>query len=290
VVYNASLLGAGPVTQLAVLNRLLARGARPRWLVLEVWAPLLYQDGLWSDEDALARRGVRLTDLPLVRHYFAHPWPAYGECCQAHLLPCARDRVLLLNRFAPRWLPGANRPNEDGYRTLDGWGWLQGMWDTSPDAYRPRAEDAYRVFFAAMFEHYHIRPVAGRALRKLLKVCRRERIAVAFLVMPESSDFRRRYPPAVRSASDAYLAGLARAHEVPLVDARTWMPDGNFSDGFHLLGKAAGPFTERLGRRVLQPLVDGRLCGPLAPRTYFTRRTIPPAWAAARKQRARCLK
>jgi hypothetical protein len=46
---------------------------------------------------------------------------------------------------------------------------------------------------------------------------------------------------------------------VPVVDARTWLDDDDFTDSHHPLQRGAEKFTRRLGRELLEPLVQGRL-------------------------------
>jgi hypothetical protein len=44
---------------------------------------------------------------------------------------------------------------------------------------------------------------------------------------------------------------------VPLIDARDWCPDGDSTDGFHLLPPAAAHFSERAGQEALPRLLRG---------------------------------
>ena len=55
---------------------------------------------------------------------------------------------------------------------------------------------------------FHPAPAADRALRDLLATCRRERIGVVLVSMPESSAFRDAYPPAVRAGGPSEGAHL----------------------------------------------------------------------------------
>jgi hypothetical protein len=44
---------------------------------------------------------------------------------------------------------------------------------------------------------------------------------------------------------------------VPRIDGRDWCPDGDFTDGFHLLPLAAARFSERPGQEALPRLLRG---------------------------------
>ncbi len=73
------------------------------------------------------------------------------------------------------------------------------------------------------------------------------------LLMPEGTEFQSWYHPAARAEIDTYLACLNREYEVPLVDARSWLPDTAFFDSHHLHGDGATAFTQRFAREVLEP-------------------------------------
>src|SRR5262249_24732041 len=90
-----------------------------------------------------------------------------------------------------------------------------------------------------------------------LALCRRQRIGVVLVAMPEGSEFQSWYPSAVRAEIDAYLERLVREEQVPLVDARSWVPDNCFADGHHLMPKGASLYTEQLSREAILPLLQG---------------------------------
>src|SRR5262249_30328490 len=97
---------------------------------------------------------------------------------------------------------------------------------------------------------------AVRALRELLAMTREEAIPTRLLLMPESAAFRGLYPRRYAARLDALLAELAA--EVPVDDARTWVPDDGFRDGHHLNRTGAATFTDRLLREVIGPAIRGR--------------------------------
>jgi hypothetical protein len=70
--------------------------------------------------------------------------------------------------------------------------------------------------------------------------------------MPEGSEFRSWYPSSVMAEIRIALERLSRAHGVPLVDAREWVSDDDFSDSHHLLSRGAAVFSERFEPEVLR--------------------------------------
>src|SRR5262249_50078609 len=146
----------------------------------------------------------------------------------------------------------------------DGWweymdrtGWMTRRESLSPAEYR-FALDYARREVTPVLRQFRLSAVPDRALREMLDLCRRERIAPVLVLMPEGTDYQSWYPPAVRAAIDTYVTRLSREYDVPLVDARSWVADAYFADSHHLLTRGADTFTERLGREVLQPLLSGR--------------------------------
>jgi hypothetical protein len=101
--------------------------------------------------------------------------------------------------------------------------------------------------------------MSDRAMRELLELCRGQGIAVALLLTPEGSAFQSWYSPEARRCVDDYCDALSREYGVPLIDGRDWLDDTAFADSHHVTLGGAAAFTLRLGREVLQPLIDGKL-------------------------------
>jgi hypothetical protein len=89
-------------------------------------------------------------------------------------------------------------------------------------------------------------------------VARAHGAVVGFTYLPESSEFRSWYPPAAERAAREHLATLSRELGVPVIDARTWMDDGVFVDGFHLSRIGASLFTRKLGPAVAEAFPELR--------------------------------
>src|SRR5204863_266374 len=81
-------------------------------------------------------------------------------------------------------------------------------------------------------------------------------IPVRLVLMPEADDFRALYPPATRERLDGFLRGLG----AECIDARTWVPQSEFTDGHHLLRGGAAIFSERLTREAIAPFFRAAGC------------------------------
>jgi len=193
---------------------------------------------------------ARTTDLTLLCACSAQPGELRRKWWQARLVPAFCSRFIMMNAFAPAWLPMGNRM-DGNWKGLDGWGWLRCPYSArDAESYRLRLEQAHQ-YYAPIFAQFQISGVADLALHELLELCGREGIAVTLLLLPEGSEFRGWYPPTVRARSDTYLRQLRRQYAVATLDARAWAADDDLLDGFHLLPDGAAAFTDRLGRELL---------------------------------------
>jgi hypothetical protein len=249
LVFNFSTVGAGPIQQLITARRVYADGFRPAVVLIEYWPPLLRQDGRHGEQNRIDRR-LRYDDLPVVREYYSDPESAERLMLEtrANALYANRDRWLL--RVVPNWL-APNLRADVAWRGMDPWGWLPGL-DVKPEdaVLRRRFLDHYRDDFRERFEGYTIHPDSDRALRELVAVVRSHGSRVGFVYLPESSEFRRWYPPEVETRARAHLAALVSELGVPLIDARGWMDDCYLADGHHLSRIGAARFTPRLGSAI----------------------------------------
>jgi hypothetical protein len=254
ILFNFGISGSGPITELFCLNELLCHGIRPRWLLVEVLAPLLHQDGQKREEAWCTFEHLPLHDRRLQSGYFARRRASLACCWETPLLPVYTHRTDIMGYVAPDWVPLNLR--RDYFRAADAGGWLPAFAKIRADQFGPALEHARREYQQHL-EAFQISPEPGNALRQLLGLCARRDITPVLVLMPEGSTFRSWYPPKALAELDAYLASLSRQYGVPVVDARRWMPDSAFVDSHHLQAGAADAFTRRLGREVLGPLVQG---------------------------------
>jgi len=251
VAFNFAQVGTGPQIAHLVLHRLLARGVRPDWVVVEFWPPFWASDGyLQGYLDSLNLAALDWPAVRLLARYLPRPGRLYARWLPAQAVPVSASRSALLSRLGPSWAPGFDPDRRlDG---VDGSGWWAPRISVSDDD-RRRLVAHYRGIYADRLARFRPRPTPDRALRDLLALARREGIGVAVAVLPEGAEFRALYPPESLAAVADYLRDLAR--EVPVIDARDWVADPGFADGHHLLPDGASTFTARFGRETLAPLV-----------------------------------
>lgn len=260
VAFNFGLVGAGPITEMICLRRLLDYGIRPDVVVLEVLPPLLHQRPGFSEESSINLNRLGWRDWARVRPYFTHSDRAYRKWICNQLVPCSANRSCLLSRVAPSWLPGPGRQDAWWYYT-DAHGWMCYRDTATPAERRHGLEHAHREYSPAL-QRFCITAAPDRALRFTLQLCRQRGIAVVLVLTPESSTFRGWYPPDALSEIEQYLGRLTAYWSIPLVDARTWLEDADFLDGHHVLPGGADRFSARLGQEVLLPMLTASLGTP----------------------------
>jgi hypothetical protein len=256
VVFNFGLVGAGPLTELLTLRRLLADGVRPDVLLVEVLPPLLAGQVPCFEVERIQASVCRLRgqEFSLLERYGGRSRRELRrDWATTWLLPCYYHRLALVSQVFPSLLFYADRL--DGFRGINDSGDL-------PPVYG--AEQSRRALAAAEREYsgyltdFRLGGPAPHALEEILQTCRRHGIRAALVLMPEGPAFRSWYHgrswPQVRE----FLDGLSRRTATPLFSAREWLSEGDFVDSHHMLPRGRDCFTERLGREVLAPLL-GRL-------------------------------
>jgi hypothetical protein len=256
VVFNLARGGSSPLLHLVTLRRLLADGARPDWVLLEIFPPSLVEE-----QAGVSLPKTTLRDFPVLCRY-----PVSRETYADFL----RDRALLWHTYRSgllaRWAPAGLAPRAWWAERL--WDCRGGEWQAISDGVTPQERraltaDARRRYFRKL-ENFHIAAGADSALHALLDLCREQRIGVVLFLMPEASEFRGWYPPVAQERLSAYLASLRRDYGTPVIDARGWIADDQFWDGHHLLRDGAASFTERFAAEILSPLIEeprGRIAG-----------------------------
>jgi len=247
LLFNMGLVGGGPVIELMALRRAYADGFRPDVVVLEFWPPFLREDGPFHEPDRIDHARLFPGDAPLVRDYFPKPDETEAKMRRDRFFPLYETRHRLLAQMAPRWQPW-DRRLELAWGNLDGWGWLPGL-----DEHPPRPDErAKRLahcepIYRGQFNGYSVHPLADRAMREAVALARAKGSKVALAYLPEATEFRGWMPPDAERQAQEYLATLRRELDLPLIDARGWMPDELLVDGFHLSKHGAAEFTRRFG-------------------------------------------
>lgn len=248
--YNLARGGSSPLMYLLTLRRLLADGIRPDVLLVEIFPPALVED-----EGGVTIVKPTLRDWPVLRRY-----PVSGRTWVCWL----RDRLMLWHKYRSGLLasvaPACLSPHARWGDHL--WDYRGGEWrfigdGVAPPERRRLTEDARRRYFRAL-QNFHIATSANRALRELLELCRDQHIGVVLFLMPESSEFRGWYSTLALHRLSDFLAALRRDYGTPLLDARHWIGDGEFSDGHHLLRRGAAAFTVWFAAEVRACLEPGQ--------------------------------
>lgn len=244
LLFNMSVAGAGPVTQLLVLRRLQADGITPAAVVLEYWPPFFRGDGPYREDIRLNPTRFRPADERTIDEFFGDPAETKRRVTESRWLPFHAHRKPLLDRFAPGWLPHTERADAM-FANLDGWGWLPGRETTTAEE-RDKGWPHVLGYYWPLFRFYSVDANQDRALRACISHCREHGIAVSLAYLPESDRFRSlKTPESVRLADD-HLADVRRDTGVSLIDARNWLTDDeSLPDGFHLTRPAAAAFTRR---------------------------------------------
>lgn len=248
--YNMALQGDGPIGQLLHFRRLMARGERPDFVLIEL---LPYSFAWYGDRpyDATVLRADRLTkdELATVCAYGFPEKEMHKQWRETTFNPWFGCRFQLLAHIERSWLPPGVVTYHPKAGQLGGWN----PWDPLTPAAQAQAAIWVRKTYepelpAVRFYGPHV-----QAFEDLLNECKSAGIAVAVVVPPEGSVFRSWYPPRVNAELETMLERLRNEHKIPVVDARTWLPDEAFADTHHVLRTWAKPYTERLTREVIAP-------------------------------------
>ena len=257
VVFNFGVPGAGPITHLIYLKRLLADGHRPDLLILEVLPPLLANlpdgpfEGRMLKGDLLTR-----SEIEFVGRYAMPAARLRGQWRDATLSPVYEHRFKLVGRIFPSAIPWQLR--YDWGRTPDPNGWNASDLETVSDEQRERGIAGATAEYRDLLRHDLPAGPSVAALRDLLALCRDEHIPVALTVLPEATTFRALYPASTELKLSRFFTELTAEFGCPVTDARTWIGDDVFLDNHHLLRTGATTFTDRLAGDVILPFLRAR--------------------------------
>lgn len=240
--FNFGCPAAGAMTCALYFRRLLDMGCVTDELLVEIHPGFIAEheppfEGRWlhlyrlSEAEVQTLRGFgwALEDPP------QHSWKGW-------LTAAGSYRMSLLNRYAPVLLPCpygltlGSKSNADGF--------VCGV-EMPRDRY-VKALARTRQEYAPVLENYRVGGPGPAAIRDILAICRARGIAATVILMPESSEHREWYGVEGHDSLATFIASLKREFEIPVIDAREWVPDEGFADGHHLTGSGATIFTDRL--------------------------------------------
>ena len=264
VVFNFGLFATGPIRELVTLERLLRAGIHPRSIIIEIWPPMFEMETdlihcMHGDPKSSLALLLTWQDRCVVERYLPTPRDAPSPKHASKLAARAAYRDALLCRF-PSFLKLTNLERSESWQGLTAWGWLD--W---PRARRLTDENewalrrwAVKHVFQPKLTRLTLPASSLQALHDLLDRCRRENIRGVLLLMPEAARFRSWYSEDLLARWDGTIVQLSRQYKVPVIDARGWADDDDFADEFHLTPDGAARFTQRLGRAIIEPLLDGK--------------------------------
>jgi hypothetical protein len=257
VCFNFGLPGAGPVTELLTLKRLLGAGIRPDLLFVEVFPPLLAGQVplIEVDEGHIPTDHLWRHDLPLIERYGASFRPGLRrEWWQAFPFPWYSHRFAILSQLAPFLVPW-DRRTDRWNRYVDPSGFREAIGEMWTPDQRRRALEENRITFSIYLNDFRLGGLPCQGLRELLTVCRSERIPTVLVLMPEGPEFHRMYPAHAWEQIQTYLEEVRREEDVPVINAREWLGEEEFWDSHHMMTHGAARFTERFGTEALLPMV-----------------------------------
>jgi hypothetical protein len=245
-VFNFSRLGNGPLFELLYLHRLLARGIRPDWLLLEIW-PLLLDDSTLDgrEDERLDVHRLQSGDWPVLARHSALHRRLFSQWWWDGLVPWYSQRSVLIGYFAPLW----RRFDPFGdwfFAGLDPRGWRD--WTAVNDEHYRRQAERMTTNWRTRLADFQPSARADGELREVLQLCREQAIAVSLLLMPESSVLRAAYTTRAKWRLSEYMRSLAHEHGIPLIDTRDWSRDDDFRDADHLTATGAAEFTRRFAK------------------------------------------
>ncbi|HEY7427587.1 MAG TPA: hypothetical protein VH682_25370, partial [Gemmataceae bacterium] len=240
---NFAIPSAGPLHEYQYVCDMLDAGIRPSLLVVEVLPPLFNapHSHLFSEEDWGVADWMDLHQFRRMHRYFARPGRKLGQWIEARLAPACVYRRALQGWAEWLMLPPEERQSVPYIHDLWGCRYPNDLTDKQRDSCVTMARD-----YIPSLNHFRLGAGPVRALRDLLKCCRREGIAVVLVLMPESSEFRSWYRPECLQTMSRLLEEMRSTWGVPVVDARQWLADCDFTDGHHPEESGARIFTTRL--------------------------------------------
>ncbi len=261
LVYNFASAGGGSVRELMTFRRLRAAGIQPDWLLIETWPVQWPEDGAFAERGLIVEDELSWTDLTVLSRYLPGKLDFFLRALRGNLAPvvCYRSRLLhagasfLLSRDLNQRLA----KEEEDWTSTDETGWLPYRKIPADSVALHREVEKGLVVAAPLLNPLRISSDSDRALRELLDECRKAGIKTALILMPEHSACRSWYTPQTKVIVGAYLQQLSQEYQIAVIDTRNWVPDEHFADFCHMAPQGVKPFSERFGREVLRPWLQG---------------------------------
>ncbi|OAI40237.1 hypothetical protein AYO40_05000 [Planctomycetaceae bacterium SCGC AG-212-D15] len=263
-IFNFSLDAGGPVVELLCLKRMLARGIQPDLVMIESHPYFLYGDRIENNELDISNSRLKLEDFEIIGRYDPDGRSRLIRWCSAALLPWSahRENLSAVLQFLPCFLPDSTSPIAgEVWKRVDRNGWYD--WnrlarDFAGFRHSHQSTEQAKQSASCLFNRYASREFshrAGNAYYEIAELCKKRNIAVALIRMPEMGCVRTDISPRCRSEVETFYADFRRKAGVRVIDARAWVPDEEFWDGFHVTATGATYFSEELDRQIIQPFL-----------------------------------
>jgi hypothetical protein len=253
LVYNFGVPTSGPCFQLFCLRDMLAKGIRPRFMLIEFLPPLLSEPkrGNVTEDGMLVLESLPLRRLVQWMPYLRNPKKSASLWLESRVAPCYTHRNELVAEAASL-ITGQAMPK---HGPIDNRGWHVALPVLDPLVHEG-AVAAARSGYGSALMNFQLGKAQYRALRELFDLCRREKIPSALVLMPEDSHFRSWYSPEAKTAIRNLLDELKQTYGVECIDAQCWLPDYDFEDGHHALLDGALIFTRRIRAEIPRLLAN----------------------------------
>jgi hypothetical protein len=249
VAYNLGVAGSGPFTQLLFLQRLLRRGAKPDFVVLELSGLCFSHEDPFGEMKHFPGQMLSRHDLDTVTRYSSNPDEVYRDWLAAYLVPVHGHRLTIVSQTAHVFVPWNDRL--ELWDNLDDHGWRR-MATPSPDEHA-RVLTNVKKTFEPQIAQYQVGQSQRRALRELSGLLEKERIPTILVWMPEGPLMRSFYSSEAAQSLQSEFERASKEHGFPLVNARGWLEEDAFWDSVHMTEAGGSAFTERLVREAIVP-------------------------------------
>ena len=251
IVFNFGIPTSGPFLERIWIERLHQSGITPDVLCIEIIPA--YFNASHAPQDLRSLDGARLTgrELANIRTCWNTLEGPIKRWVLSRALPSQRHQAELHDALRIDEPRQGRRVHAELSKT-DRQGWQARS--IPPELIDPLKGLAHRQYDPC-FQDFKLSGDQAEVLEELLARCEREGIKAALVLTPEGSEFRALYSPAMTASIDEMLARLHDRHGVPIIDARAWIDDAQFSDMHHLLPEGAKEFSVRLTKEGIAPLL-----------------------------------
>jgi hypothetical protein len=130
LVFNFGILGAGPMMEQVVLDRLLRQGIRPANVILEVWPPVMHRVPGAGEEVRMGVNRFGLRDALLISRHAEQPGDFLFRWAEDWFLSWHSNRHRILAEL------GVEGSREDKWDEIEADGWRGQSWQCPPQQVR----------------------------------------------------------------------------------------------------------------------------------------------------------